>query len=161
LKFFDGGVRANGPHPAVVRDGWYSGERPRLRRLGRLSDDDIDDLVAFIKTGGVIDTSSLINTVGAPGSFTYSFNGTPATGASVYAGGVNAAADCTICHAGDGTAIDFGGGTYVGTEANSNPQETLHKIRLGHPGSSMTSFLDLGMTETNAADVGAFCETLP
>ncbi len=126
-----------------------------------LSDDDINDLVAFIKNGGVIDTGPHINTTGTPGSYTYSFNGIPGTGATLYGGGVNPAADCTICHGSDGTAIDFGGGAFVGTLANDNPQETLHKIRLGHPGSSMTSYFDLGMTDAQGADVGAYCETLP
>ncbi len=126
-----------------------------------LTDADIDDLVAFIKTGGVVDISPYINTVGAPGSFIYSFNGDPVAGEALFSGATNAAASCSICHGYNGTAIDFGGGTFVGAVANSNPQETLHKMRLGHPGSRMTSYLELGMTDQQAADAGAYSVTLP
>ncbi|MBD3670422.1 MAG: c-type cytochrome [Gammaproteobacteria bacterium] len=48
--------------------------------------------------------------------------------------------NCARCHHDDGRAIDFADGDkteYIGTLANKNPWETLHKIRHGHPGSSM------------------------
>lgn len=126
-----------------------------------LSDGDINDLVAFIKNGGVIDPSPYINRAGSPGSYTYSFNGDSVAGASLYSGGVNPAVDCSMCHGPDGTAIAFGGVDFVGTLANENPQETFHKIRFGHAGSRMTSYYELGMTDAQAADVGAYCATLP
>ncbi len=126
-----------------------------------LADADIDDLVAFVKTGGVIDTSPLINTAGVPGALTYSFNGDAGVGATLFDGSLNTAVDCTMCHGSDGTVIDFGGGKFVGTVANANPQEMLHKIRFGHPGTRMTAYFDLGRTAAEAADVGAYSETLP
>ena len=126
-----------------------------------LSDGDIDDLVAFIKNAGVIDTSPYINRVGSPGSYTYSFNGNSVAGATLYSGGVNPAVDCGMCHGPDGTAIVFGGVDFVGSLANDNPQETFHKIRFGHAGARMTSYYELGMTNAQGADVGAYCATLP
>jgi mono/diheme cytochrome c family protein len=126
-----------------------------------LSDGDINDLVAFIKNGGVIDPWPYINRAGSPGSYTYSFNGNAVAGASLYSGGVNPAVDCSMCHGPDGTAIAFGGVEFVGTLANDNPQETFHKIRFGHAGSRMTSYYQLGMTSAQGADVGAYCATLP
>ncbi len=125
-----------------------------------LSDGDINDLVAFIKTGGVIDTSPYINRAGSPGAYTYSFIGNAVSGAALYSGGVNPAVDCSMCHGSDGRAIAFGS-DFVGSLARGNPQETFHKIRFGHAGARMTSYYELGMTSPQGGDVGAYCATLP
>lgn len=69
---------------------------------------------------------------------------------------------CTKCHGEDGKEINFKDEKkpeYVGTVANDNPWETLHKIRWGHPGSQMISLLFLGLKEQ--LDVLSFCQTLP
>ena len=49
---------------------------------------------------------------------------------------------------------------YVGTLANGNPWETLHKSRFGHSGSAMPSTIDLGWSVQDAVDVLAYAQTL-
>lgn len=71
---------------------------------------------------------------------------------------------CSVCHGSDGTDINFGTPSdpeYVGTVANDNPWEFLHKLRGGQPGVPMPSFIDLHWSAQRAADVGAFAATLP
>lgn len=69
---------------------------------------------------------------------------------------------CAACHGFDGTALDWGDPgepAYVGTEANANPWEVMHKIRTGHPGVEMVS---LGaFSVQTAVDVLAYTKTLP
>ncbi len=69
---------------------------------------------------------------------------------------------CVKCHGEDGKAIDFGSEKepeYLGTLANENPWEALHKIRWGQPGTQMVSLLFLGLRDQ--LDVLSFCQTLP
>jgi cytochrome c553 len=71
---------------------------------------------------------------------------------------------CAACHGADGTTLNFGseeGPEYVSTLANDNPQEILHKIRFGQPGSSMPSTVDAGWSVQDAVDVLAYVQTLP
>jgi thiosulfate dehydrogenase len=86
--------------------------------------------------------------------------GNPAQGKGLYG------AHCTECHGEDGTTLDFkkkeAGVQGVGWLARANPQETLHKIRWGHPGSDMPSALiDGGLTDAQAIDILAYCSSLP
>jgi len=69
---------------------------------------------------------------------------------------------CTKCHGYDGKAINFKdqkNPEYIGTVATKNPWEILHKIRWGHPASSMISLVFLDLKEQ--LDVLAFCQALP
>ena len=69
---------------------------------------------------------------------------------------------CLRCHGADGKKINFGGDKkpkFMGAEANSNPWETLHKIRVGQPSEEMTSTLFL--TEQQQVDVLKFTMGLP
>jgi thiosulfate dehydrogenase len=53
---------------------------------------------------------------------------------------------CASCHGFDGTALNWGDDDepgYIGTEAQGNPWETLHKIRAGHPGVEMPAMMAL------------------
>ena len=68
---------------------------------------------------------------------------------------------CALCHGSDGPSLDFGGGEGVGGLANDNPQETLHKIRFGHPRSAMPSSIGNGWSFQDAIDVLANSQTLP
>lgn len=71
-------------------------------------------------------------------------------------------ATCTKCHGNDGKDINLGDEkqpAYVGTEANENPWEVLHKIRWGHPREPMISLVFLSLKEQ--LDVLAFCQALP
>jgi thiosulfate dehydrogenase len=100
---------------------------------------------------GVIDTDDDI----APDG---SFIGDPFNGSSRYSD------SCSSCHGSDGRDLNFGTAldpVYVGTLADENPWEFLHKVRFGHPASSMPSGDLLGWSRAVAADIGAFSQTLP
>jgi len=69
---------------------------------------------------------------------------------------------CAACHGYQGTQLDWGdddGPAYIGTEANANPWEVLHKIRNGHPGVEMISGRPFGMDA--AVDILNYVRTLP
>lgn len=69
---------------------------------------------------------------------------------------------CAICHGIEGKGINFGDvqkPQYVGTIANKNPWETLHKIRMGQPGKKMPPLLVFSIQEQ--ADILAYTQTLP
>jgi mono/diheme cytochrome c family protein len=73
--------------------------------------------------------------------------------------------NCSSCHGLDGDAINFHGDEHevqaVGWLANDNPQETLHKIRWGHPGTLMTSgVVDNGYTDDETGDILAYAQSL-
>ncbi len=69
---------------------------------------------------------------------------------------------CAACHGFDGRALNWGDSDdpgYIGTEANANPWEVLHKIRNGHPGVEMISLRAFDLQ--HAVDVLAYTRTLP
>ncbi len=69
---------------------------------------------------------------------------------------------CAACHGFQGTKLDWGSDeehAYVGTEANANPWEVLHKIRNGHPGHEMISMRPFPMDV--AVDILTYIRTLP
>ena len=71
---------------------------------------------------------------------------------------------CDACHGQDGRTVNFDSPespVYIGTLANDNPWEFLHKVRFAHPGSPMPSFELLGWPAQFAADTGAHAATLP
>jgi thiosulfate dehydrogenase len=69
---------------------------------------------------------------------------------------------CAICHGFDGKMMNFGSAEepeYLGTIANDNPWELLHKIRNGQPGMPMPA---LGaLTPQDQVDILAYVQTLP
>lgn len=84
---------------------------------------------------------------------------------SITAGKVMYASQCAACHGSDGDAMDFkskkAGVQGVGWLANDNPQESIHKIRWGHPGSEMPSMIvDAGLSERETIDILAFSRTI-
>lgn len=69
---------------------------------------------------------------------------------------------CAACHGFDGKALNWGDEKhpgYVGTEAQGNPWEVLHKIRAGHPGVEMPSLIAFPVQD--AVDVLRYAQTLP
>ncbi|MDH5410741.1 MAG: c-type cytochrome [Alphaproteobacteria bacterium] len=82
--------------------------------------------------------------------------GDPKKGAAVFQ------TNCAACHGFDGRALNWGDEkepAYIGTEANANPWEILHKIRNGHPGVEMVSLRAFEIQ--TAVDVLAYSKTLP
>jgi thiosulfate dehydrogenase len=116
---------------------------------GLLSDDDLDALALFVSYGQ-IDVDLYINRK------TKKTLGDPSQGGRVYL------ATCVKCHGNDGKEISFSHeekSEYIGTAANGNPWEALHKIRWGHTGTPMISLVFLELKEQ--LDVLAFCQALP
>ena len=112
-----------------------------------MSNQDVWDLVEFLQSL-VIDTDEFIDETGI-------FIGDEVQGAVNYASG--GAASCVVCHGADGTQINFGSQgelEWVGTIADENPWELLHKIRFGPPGSNMPSWLGAGGSDQGAVDIG-------
>ena len=75
---------------------------------------------------------------------------------------------CAACHGFDGktrklgisaSAQYIGQPLYVGTKANANPVEVLHKIRNGHPGAIMISMRALPIEYSSR--LLAYVQTLP
>jgi mono/diheme cytochrome c family protein len=115
-----------------------------------LSDMDVLHLTKFI-VDGLVDMSQYIDSKG-------SATGNAAAGQQLYAD------PCATCHGKDGKTFDFEddpGVQGVGWLANDNPQEVLHKIRWGHPGSDMPSMVDRELTDDQIGDILAYAQTLP
>ena len=69
---------------------------------------------------------------------------------------------CAVCHGFDGKAINFKDENkpeFIGTVANENPWEVLHKIRNGQPGVSMVAMAALSVEDQVA--ILAYAQTLP
>jgi len=117
-----------------------------------LSDEDIHDLVSFVR-GSLIDTDEYIDGSSA-------FIGDTAHGRWGYIAAGNYY-NCKHCHGADGTELNFGtvdAPEYVRDVAVDNPWELLHKIRFGQPGSEMTSWLLVDGDDQGAADIGRYLQ---
>jgi thiosulfate dehydrogenase len=69
---------------------------------------------------------------------------------------------CANCHGFDGKLINFGSDEkveFIGTVAQANPWETLHKIRSGQPGQPMPALIALDIQDM--VDIVAYTQTLP
>jgi thiosulfate dehydrogenase len=119
---------------------------------GYLSGEDISDLALFLKKG-VIDLTMLINTEGLPA------RGDVAAGRSFFA------MNCmTECHGNNGMAINFKSEEkpeFLGTVANKNPWEFIHKIRAGQPGTRMSSGIINKWSSDDLMNALAYARTLP
>jgi thiosulfate dehydrogenase len=116
-----------------------------------MSDGDIWDAVKFVFEG-VVDTDEFITQAGT-------FPGDALFGQFTYDG-----TNCWECHGNDGKEINFGtqaSPSYVGTVADINPWEFLHKVRFGHPGAPMPASELIGWNDETLIDLGAYAQTLP
>ena len=116
-----------------------------------LSPNQIIDLVTFLREGQA-DIEAVIDNQGKG-------KGDVAPGRTLYD------AQCSSCHGADGNKLDFKDGKEgiqgVGWLANDNPQESIHNIRWGHPGSDMPSMLvDKGLSEQDSIDILTYSQSL-
>jgi thiosulfate dehydrogenase len=114
---------------------------------------DINDLANFLKSGLVNAMQYVDYKTKKPVS------GDAGRGKALYAA-------CGACHGPDGKNLNFGtekSPEYVGTIAITNPQEFLHKIRVGQPGSNppMAGSLVIGWSTNQVVDILAYTQTLP
>jgi thiosulfate dehydrogenase len=111
----------------------------------QLSDQDVADLVEFVQMG-TLDMDSVID------FGTKQAMGDVANGGTLWSGN----GQCANCHGADGRGNDAD----VPGLARDNPWETLHKIRWGHPGSSMGP-TSPGLPLSDQADILTYSQSLP
>jgi thiosulfate dehydrogenase len=115
-----------------------------------LDEQSIADLAAFVRDG-TIDTTSIIASDGA-------FMGEVGIGQTIYE------RTCAQCHGNNGLTRPPGAdeqfASFPGLIANDNPQEFLHKVRFGQPGSTMPPQANQLSNDALAA-LGAYAQMLP
>ena len=112
--------------------------------------DDEAKRIGFFLSRGLHDTDAYIDRQSG------AVSGSASRGAKVFQN------VCAACHGFQGTKLDWGEKdehAFVGTEANANPWEVLHKIRNGHPGHEMVSMRPFGLDL--AVDILTYVRTLP
>lgn len=114
-----------------------------------MSADGILAIATFVKYG-TLDTNDHI------GKYTKQLHGDSNNGGSLYAGD----GQCQSCHGANGQVGITDPDDYVGTLADNNPWELLHKIRFGQPGTTMPSSYNSGLSTQDAVDVMTFGGTL-
>jgi mono/diheme cytochrome c family protein len=124
---------------------------PKGHAYGEVLDEQsLADLAAFV-ANGTIDTTSLIAIDG-------SFMGEAAIGQAMFEN------ICSGCHGSDGLTrppgADEGFEDFPGFVANANPQEFLHKVRFGQPGTAMPPQANQ-LSNDALAGLGAYAQTLP
>lgn len=115
-----------------------------------LSDDDISDIVAFIRDG----LDDYAQFIAADKTIT---GGDLGNGDTLY-GSI-----CSACHGADGQTLNFGDADdpeYIGSLALGNPWEFFHKVKYGHPGSSMPNATDNDLTLQDIRDIVAYAQSL-
>jgi len=110
---------------------------------------DLEALAHFV-AHGQIDMDDYIDRA------TKKVRGDPAKGERIFQ------TTCAVCHGSDGKQINFAtppATEYIGTVANENPWETLHKLRMGQPGVPMISMLAFGVQDH--VNILTYAQTLP
>jgi len=158
------GRYAEGPHYTGikgvrgVRNWSQEGLKKLLGPKGRhdftaqLSRDDIVALTLFLRTG-LVDARKAIDGEGLA-------RGSSELGKPLYE------AQCAACHGAEGQKLELKpekeGVQGVGWLARDNPQETLHKILWGQPGSAMPSMrVDAGLSFEQVVDLLTYSQQLP
>jgi cytochrome c553 len=165
------GRYASGSHYTGIK-GLFPNNKSLWRAYISISDDhgygsgdlavaDIWDLVKFYKEG-MLDINSVLSADG-------NFKGNMSSGGSLYDNGVPGCASgaktinaaCTTCHGSDGTIETVTGfSNFPGFLSNDNPQEFLHKVRFGHPGSTMPASNTINGSLADVVNVSAYSQTL-
>jgi thiosulfate dehydrogenase len=119
---------------------------------GYLNNDDISDLALFMKKG-LTDARTYIK-----------------ADASIIGGDITGGRDLygrvcmTECHGPQGMAINFGDEekpVFIGTVADKNPWEFLHKARAGQPGTRMSSGIIYKWSDKDLQNLLIYSQTLP
>jgi thiosulfate dehydrogenase len=118
--------------------------------FGKLMPDEELAALGHFVSHGQIDADNYIDRA------TKKARGDPARGERIFQ------TTCARCHGSDGRLLNFKTAAdpeYIGTVANENPWETLHKIRMGQPGVPMISMLAFDVRDH--VDILAYAQTLP
>lgn len=120
-----------------------------------MDEQSLNDLVNFLNQGLINDTRYIDYTTKK------AIDASATSGATLF----NSSCSASACHGADGKAINFGSNTtpeYLGTLANGNPWEVLHKIRAGQPDvAPMPPGLVNGWSLQDSLNVLAHLQTLP
>ncbi len=114
-----------------------------------ISDGALEKLATFVSLGQIDMDQYIDRTAKAA-------RGSAARGARLYQ------TVCAVCHGFDGKELNFKDEEkpeYIGTVAQANPWETLHKIRNGQPGVPMVALIALSVQDQ--IDILAYTQTLP
>ncbi len=145
---FEGLTDASAMDPADIFDA-IKGDGSRHDFASVLDDTSIMNLAKFV-ADGLTDMYLYIDSNGLA-------TGDATAGATLYTD------NCAVCHGADGNTIDFeaeDGNQGVGWLAVDNPQEVLHKIFWGNPGSQMPSMISEGLTRDQCGDILAYAQSL-
>ncbi|MFQ5398845.1 MAG: c-type cytochrome [Anaerolineae bacterium] len=130
--------------------GWLNGTANPDHDFSAYMDESVMQMmVAFIQNG-LNDVAPYINA-------DKSVNGDPDAGEALYE-------ECAECHGDDGKAIMFGDESdpeYVGTIANDNPWEFLHKATNGQPATHMIHGREMGWSIEDLINILSYAQTLP
>ena len=122
----------------------------KTHSLGEIVSADALEELAFFVSYGQLDMDAHIDRE------TKKASGDLINGAKIYS------STCAKCHGADGRKINFKTEEkpeYLGTLANKNPWETMHKLRFGQPASNMISLMFVNVKDQ--VDVLSYCQTLP
>ena len=145
------GVMDSASLSAAELTAWLNGgKNPDHDFSAFMEEAQINMLVTFIQEG-LVDRSPYVNA-------DKSVNGDAEHGETLYI------TVCIRCHGTEGKDINFGDEAdpeYLGTVANDNPWEALHKGSVGQPGKTMPAGLNFGWSLQDIADVIAYLQTFP
>lgn len=155
------GAYAKGSHYSGIKGirAWVGGSTAEIEKIIRndthrytkdmIPDEAVRNLALFVSRGQV-DMPQYIDYA------TKTARGEATRGARFYQ------AICSVCHGFDGKTINFktaDNPEFIGTVAQANPQETMHKARNGQPGVPMVA---LGVLDIqDIVDIIAYAQTLP
>ncbi len=130
--------------------GWLNGSTNPDHDFSPYLDEFSMGLMAAFLQEGTFDMTPYINE-------DKTVNGDAAAGEALYE-------ECAECHGDDGTEINFGEEDepeYVGTVANDNPWEFLHKVVNGQPDTHMLQGREMGWSLQDMVDILSYSQTLP
>ncbi len=154
------GAYASGSHFSGIKGIIeYAGKKPEVvhavlknetHAFGSMIPGDAMEALSMFVAYGQINMANYID------SSTKKVSGNIQNGAKIYT------STCAKCHGKDGKMLNFKTAEkpeYLGTIANKNPWETMHKLRYGQPKSQMVSMLFLDIHDQ--VDILSYCQTLP
>jgi len=148
---FVGVINASGKKPTELLAILKGSTSPDHNFSKVMDEQALTDLALFLNQG-LTDDAVIVNNDKSP------VNGNTGAGAVVFS-------LCATCHGPQGTAINFGnesGPEYLGTIAEENPWEFLHKARFGQPGVMiMPTGFTMNRADQEYADLLAYVQTLP
>jgi mono/diheme cytochrome c family protein len=123
------------------------------------------DLVNFMMNG-LWDTSEAVATDGTIAAYDPASADLRSRDANPAWGALRYESLCANCHGSDGQTLDLsasGEGADLGSLCHSDPWRVLHKMRVGHPGSSppMPTASGVGYDTDTLTDILSHCQTLP